>query len=92
MKYIGILLILLMFFGCDSSKTKPHNPKQNSLYTSGDIVCLKLTHRKVLVSNIAYVNGRNTSYDVVVDYTNEDSRYPLVKRLYEFELCSCDSL
>jgi hypothetical protein len=82
-----ILLIMLFLIGC--GEPNPSNIPQ-SLYKKGDIVCLKLTNQKVLISNVDI--DYEPTYWVIIDYTNRGSVHSFRKHVGEFELCSCNTL
>lgn len=86
------LLLLVALAGCGPSYAEQKKKRDcRCKYKEGEIVCLALTGQHVLVAAVP-PDVPQGWYTVVVDYTNRDSRYPLTKRVVEFELTRCDSI
>jgi glutamyl-tRNA reductase len=90
MKTLTTLSLALLLISCGQPRGSTPDDIPKPLYKQGDIVCLKLTNQKVLVSNVDV--DYESTYWVIIDYTNPRSPHPRIKNVNEFELCSCDNI
>jgi hypothetical protein len=90
MKTLTTLSLALLLISCGQPRGSTPNDVPKPLYKQGDIVCLKLTNQKVLVSTVDV--DYESTYWVIVDYTNRGSVHSLRKNVREFELCLCDNI